>query len=58
MSMAPEDSVMTSAEKDNENKLPFLPGQASLGSAISARKDSYVDFVDSIQQSMYMNTHG
>jgi hypothetical protein len=45
MSMAPEDSLMTSAEKDNENKLPFLP---TAGSGISARKDSYVDFVDSI----------
>jgi hypothetical protein len=49
--MAPEDSIMTSAEKDNENKLPFLPAHASLitaGSGISKRNDSYVDFVDSI----------
>jgi hypothetical protein len=50
------DSIMD----ESPNKLPFLPGNSSLvqPSNITQRKDSYMDFLDSIQQSMYLQQHG
>jgi hypothetical protein len=49
-----QDSMMSAVDEvnlDHKGNLPFLPGERSslvAGSSITQRKESYVDFLDSI----------